>query len=121
MVAVFTAVSPQKHEVGTGTGPTLQDVIDHFMNEKAYGELRLLPDTLLQHQLDKAMQYTALEAGAWNDTTCFKVASLRYHMDLYNVGQFSFMNSSWFRKEVQPTVNSVKAKLKLALPFIKEM
>lgn len=115
--AVYVATS--QLEVGIGTGPTLKQVIDHYMNEKAYGELRLLPDELLQHMLDKAMQYT--DVGAWNDTTRFKLPSLRYHMDTYNVGQFSFMTSEYYHKTIVPQVNVVKAKLRECLPFIKEL
>lgn len=119
MTAVFMALSPQKHEIGIGHGPTLEDVINHYMNEYAYGKLRLLPDDLLQHMLDKAMQYT--DVGAWNDTTRFKVASLRYHMDLYNVGQFKFMNSPYYHETIAPHLRFVVSKLKSALPFIKEL
>ena len=116
MVAVYTATS--KWEVGIGTGPTLKEVIDHYMNEKAYGKLRLLPDELLQHMLDKAMQYT--DVGAWNDTTRFKLPSIRYHMETYNVGQFSFMNTEYYHRTIAPQVKLVKAKLRECLPFVKE-
>lgn len=118
MVMVYTAVSPQKHEVGIGSGPTLEQVINHYMNEKAYGKLRLLPDALLQHLLDKAMQYT--DVGAWNDTKCFKLPSLRYHMDTYNVGQFAFMTGEYYHKTIASQVKLVKAKLLECLPFVKE-
>lgn len=104
--AVVNAVF--KHEAGIGTGPTLREVINHYMNELAYAELRTLPDELLQHFLDKAMQYT--DVGSHDSTTHFKLPSLRFHMDFYNIGQFEFMNSEYYH-----------AKIKLLFPYIKEI
>lgn len=115
--AIYNAAA-SKLEVGIGAGPTLKEVIDHYRNESAYGKLRLLPDALLQHMLDKALQYT--DVGAWNDTTRFKLPSIRYHMDTYNVGQFSFMTSEYYTKHIAPQVKQVKAKLRECMPFIKE-
>jgi hypothetical protein len=103
-------------ETGIGTGPTLEQVIEHYLLELEYEKVRNLPDTLLQHLLDKALLYT--DVGPWNSTTAWKLPSLRYHMDTYNYGQFGFMKSEYYRNEVLPQVNFAKSKLRAALPFV---
>jgi hypothetical protein len=113
---VLTAVT--KMETGIGAGPTLEDVITHYIQENEYAKLRVIPDELLQHFLDKAMQYT--DVGAWNDTTAWKLPSLRYHMDEYNYGQFKFMTSQYFIETIAPQAKHARAILKAALPFITE-
>lgn len=105
-------------ETGIGASPSLDDVITHYMQEYEYAKLRVLPDELLQHMLDKAMQYT--DVGAWNDTKAWKLPSLRYHMDTYNYGQFKFLTSEYFQHTIVPQVKHARALLKAALPFITE-
>lgn len=105
-------------ETGIGMGPTLDQVIEHYLLELEYEKVRNLPDTLLQHLLDKALLYT--DVGSWNSTTAWKLPSIRYHMDAYNVGQFAFMKSTYYNRTVLPQVLHVKSKLKAALPFFTE-
>lgn len=105
-------------ETGVGKGPTLDQVIEHYMLELSYEKVRNLPDGLLQHLLDKALMYT--DVGPWNSTTAWKLPSIRYHMDTYNVGQFAFMKSEHYLETILPVVLSVKSKLKAALPFFTE-
>lgn len=117
-VKTMVVTAAAKMETGIGAGPSLDDVITHYMNEYEYAKLRVIPDQLLQHMLDKAMQYT--DVGAWNDTKAWKLPSLRYHMDTYNYGQFKFMTSEYYHNTISPQVNHARALLKAALPFITE-
>lgn len=116
MMMVYVAVN--QHEVGIGSGPTLRSVINHYVCEKAYSNDRLLGDMKLQHLLDKAMNYA--DVGTWNDTTRFKLPSIRCTADMWNIGQFEFMVSDHYNQIIRPQVTRVKAKLRECMPFIKE-
>ena len=117
-VKAMLVTAAGRMEAGIGMGPTLDQVIEHYLLELEYEKVRNLPDALLQHLLDKALLYT--DVGSWNSTTAWKLPSLRYHMDTYNVGQFSFMKSAYYRESILPQVLLVKSKLKVALPFFTE-
>lgn len=117
-VKAMLVIAVGKMETGIGMGPTLDQVIEHYLLELEYEKVRNLPDALLQHLLDKALLYT--DVGSWNSTTAWKLPSIRYHMDTYNVGQFAFMKSAYYRDTVLPQVLHVKSKLKAALPFFTE-